>query len=90
MLQYTSTIKSRPYLYLEFKKAAQLNLQGFNSKQIKEMAVEENIFLANTEARKKEIASVVTNRIKELDDYILDKIVNGSVQTSKQLAHIAF
>lgn len=86
MLQYTSTIKSRPYLYLELKKAAQLKLQGIDEKEVKNMAVEENIFSVNTENRKKEIASTVTNRIKEFDHYILDRIVNGSLQTSKQLA----
>lgn len=86
MLQYTSIIKSRPYLYLEFKKASYLKLQGLDAKQIQTKALDENIFSVNTESRKKEIASTVINRIKELDDYVLDKIVNGTLQTSKQLA----
>lgn len=79
-------MKSRPYLYLELKKAAQLKIQGFNEEVIKIKAIDENIFAVNTEARKREIASAVINRILELDDYVLDKIVNGSLQTSKQLA----
>ena len=86
MLQYTSILKSRPYLYLELKKASQLKIQGFSEEDIKKKALEENIFAVNTEARKREIASTVINRIEELDDYILDKIVNGGLQTSKQLA----
>lgn len=86
MLQYTSILKSRPYLYLEFKKASQLKNQGFDEKTIRSKAIEENIFAVNTEARKREIASTVINRIEGLDNYILDKIVNGSLQTSKQLA----
>lgn len=86
MLQYTSILKSRPFLYLEIKKASQLKLQGLNKEEIKNKAIEENIFAVNTEARKREIASAVVNRIQELDDYTLDKIVNGSLQTSKQLA----
>lgn len=86
MLQYTSILKSRPFLYLEIKKASQLKLQGLDKEEIKNKAIEENIFAVNTEARKREIASAVVNRIQELDDYTLDKIVNGSLQTSKQLA----
>ena len=86
MLQYTSILKSRPYLYLELKKAIGLIIQGFSIDDIKYKAIEENIFSVNTEARKKEIASTVTNRISVLDDFIMDKIANGSLQTSKQLA----
>jgi len=86
MLQYTSILKSRPYLYLELKKAINLKIQGLDDNDIKNKAIEENIFFVSTEARKKEIASTVINRIKELDDYLLDKIANGNLQTSKQVA----
>lgn len=86
MLQYTSILKSRPYLYLELKKASRLKNQGLDEETIRSKAIEENIFAVNTEARKREIASTVINRIEGLDNYILDKIVNGSLQTSKQLA----
>lgn len=86
MLEYTSVLKSRPFLYLELKKAAQLKIQGLDEKEIKYKAIEENIFAVNTETRKKEIASTVIGRIEELDMYMLDKVVNGSLQTSKQLA----
>lgn len=86
MLQYTSILKSRPYLYLELKKAIELVIKGFTIDDIKFKAIEENIFSVNTEARKREIASTVTNRISVLDDFTMDKIVNGSLQTSKQLA----
>ncbi|MBU5425115.1 DUF1819 family protein [Tissierella pigra] len=86
MLQYTSILKSRPYLYLELKKAIELVIKGFTIDHIKNKAIEENIFSVNTEARKREIASTVTNRISVLDDFTMDKIVNGSLQTSKQLA----
>lgn len=63
-----------------------MKIQGFNEYDIKNKAIEENIFAVKTELRKREIASTVINRIKGLDDYILDRIVNGSLQTSKQLA----
>ncbi|MDD2402416.1 MAG: DUF1819 family protein [Clostridia bacterium] len=86
MLKYTSILKSRPYLYLELKKAVHLVLQGLDRENIKNKAINENIFAVNTEARKREIAATIIKRIKILDEYILDKIANGSLQTSKQLA----
>lgn len=86
MLSYTSILKSRPYFYLELKKAIELIFQGYTVDDIRYRAIEENIFLVNTEDRKREIASTVINRINILDDFIMDKIVNGNLETSKQLA----
>lgn len=86
MQKYTSILKSRPYFYLELKKVAQLKIQGLSLKDLTNKAVEENIFGVNTEARKREIASTVINRIKELDDYLLNQIVDGDLQSSKQVA----
>ena len=86
MLSYTSILKSRPYLYLELKKASTLIIQGFSKEDIKIKAIEDNLFALNTESRKKEIASTIINRVEILDDFLLDKIAHGSLQTSKQLA----
>ncbi len=86
MLEYTSILKSRPYLYLELKKACVLKTQGFDYNDIKKKSIEENIFAVTTESRKGEIASTVINRLKAMDDFTLDKIINGNLQTSKQLA----
>ncbi len=86
MTKYTSILKSRPYLYLELKKAANLYNQGFSEDDIKNKALNENIFAMNTEERKREIASTIINRIHVVDEFILNLIANGSLQTSKQLA----
>jgi len=86
MLPYTSILKSRPFLYLELKKAASLILQGFSIQEVKEKSIEENLFALNTESRKREIASTIKNRIEILDEFLLNKIAYGSLQTSKQIA----
>ncbi|EYE87599.1 hypothetical protein Q428_12400 [Fervidicella metallireducens AeB] len=52
MIQYTSILKSRPYLYLELKKASHLKIQGLDEETIRSKAIEENIFAVNTEAEK--------------------------------------
>lgn len=85
-MEYRSTIKSMPFFFLETKKAANLILQGLKDKEIREKAVKENIFLVNTETRKKEIASIVLKRIKELDMFLLQQLAQGSSELGKLIA----
>ncbi len=85
MRKYSSTIKTRGFLYLEIKKASSLYLQGFSAEEIKKMALEENIFLMKTENRRKEIAVTVLDRISVLDDFLLKKLVDGNLETGKQI-----
>lgn len=82
-LTYSSSIKSRPYLYIETKKLADLVLRGFNELQLKEQVIDDNLFQVKTESRKREIASTILNRLKGLDDYLIRQITIGDVQTSK-------
>ena len=86
MLDYKSTLKTRSFQYLEMKKASSLYMQGFTADEIKQKALKENIFLQNTENRRKEIASTIVERTKGLDEFLNDKIANGNLETSKQLA----
>lgn len=74
------------FLFLELKKASGLYLQGLKADEIKKKALEENIFLLDTENRIKEIASTVLKRIEILDEFLLRKLTNGNLETSKQIA----
>lgn len=82
-MEYKSTIKSRPYLYKETKKAAILLNSGLKINELKVKAIEENIFQVESEARMKELASIITTRLKELDTDLIDRIENSNVETSK-------
>ena len=84
-MQYKSTIKSRSYLYKETKKAAMLIKQGVTVDEIKNKSIEENIFQLESQTRKKEVASIITTRLKNLDEFVIDKISEGNVETSKIL-----
>ncbi|MDK2800324.1 MAG: hypothetical protein PWQ70_1943 [Clostridiales bacterium] len=84
-LEYKSTIKSRPFLFRETKKAAELINKGFKEFEIKEKAKKDNIFQVNTETRRSEIASIVLQRLRAIDDFLIEKIVNGDIETSKQI-----
>lgn len=83
--QYRSTIKSRPFFFLETKKVAALINEGFKEFEVKEKAIEDNIFQVNTEARKREIASIVISRLKVLDEYLIEKIAHGDTEMGKSL-----
>lgn len=74
-----------PYLYIETKKAARLVLQGFKDFEIKDISIEENIFQVKSEERKKEIASITLKRLKSLDEFLLNRLANGDLETSKQI-----
>jgi hypothetical protein len=84
-MEYKSTIKSRPFLYKETKKAAGLISQGLELSQLKEKSIEDNIFQFDSEARKREVASIITTRLKGIDSYVLEKISTGNIETSKLL-----
>ena len=82
-MEYKSTIKSRPYLYKETKKAASLINKGLEIKNLKKESVENNIFQVETETRMKELASIIGTRLKELDDYLIEQISMSNIETSK-------
>lgn len=84
-LEYKSTIKSMPYLYIETKKTASLIMQGFDELEIKNMSVKDNIFQMKTEARKKEVASMIFRRLNSLDEFLLNKLANGHPEISKHI-----
>jgi hypothetical protein len=85
MPNYKSTIKARSFLYLEMKKASSLYLQGFSIDEIKQKALEDNIFLLKTQNRIKEIASTIEDRMRVLDNFLISKIAQGNLETSKQI-----
>ena len=86
-LKYSSGIKSKPFLYVEFKKAADLMLEypDQSIRDLKKKTVEENIFQFDSTNRKKEVASAVFKRLKVLDDFLIDKLLNGTIDTGKQI-----
>jgi len=71
-LEYKSTIKSKSFLFKEIKKAAELLYKGFKEFEIKDKAKNDNIFQVNTEARRSEIASIVLQRLKAIDDFFIE------------------
>lgn len=86
MANYRSTIKTRGFLFIELKKAAALQLQGFTPSDIKNKVITENIFLFKTINRRKEIAATVLERLKMLDDFLCEKLIGNNLETGKMIA----
>jgi len=82
-MEYKTTLKRLPFLFLEMKKTASLILQGLKDSEIKDKVLHDNIYQVNTETRRKEIVSMVLKRIKVLDEVLLHKLVYGDVETGK-------
>jgi len=86
-LKYSSGIKSKPFLYVEFKKAAELLAEHPDKSisQLKKKTIEDNVFQFNSINRKKEVASAVFKRLNVLDDFLLNKLLNETIDTCKQI-----
>lgn len=82
-MEYKSTIKSTPLLYKETKKAAEFINKGYSLDSIKKLSMEDNIFQYDTETRKKEVALKVGERLSYADKFIIDKIINSNIESSK-------
>jgi len=85
-IKYSTFIKSCPLMFLELKKAASLKIQGLSDAEIENESLKNNIFQVNTEKRKREIAVAIIKRLKVMDDFLMEKITKGSIDTGKQVA----
>lgn len=85
MKEYSSTIISKGLLYDEMKKASELALNGFAPVHIKEKIIYENLFSYESEKRKAEVGRAISDRVSVLNFFLLDKIVNGDLNTSKSI-----
>ena len=82
MQKYSSTLKSVSFLYPEIKKASMLACNGHSLEKMKEKAIKENVFMMNSESRKRQIASIVTKRMEELDDFLARALLEGRNMTA--------
>lgn len=85
MQRYSSTLKSVSYLYPEMKRASILVVEGYSLEEVKEESIENNIFMMNSESRKRQITSTIVNRMKILDSFLIEKIAHGDLDTSKRI-----
>ncbi|MGL6105624.1 DUF1819 family protein [Romboutsia sp.] len=84
-LEYTATNTGRPFSIKEMIAAANLKLEGYTDKEIKQKSMEENIFQARSEHYKNKIAKTVLMRLNTLDEYLINRMATSDIETAKQI-----
>jgi hypothetical protein len=83
--EYSASLVSRPFLYIEFKKLAELRFKGFSQLEINDKIFKENIFQINAQYRRREVFNTLQKRLNELDNYLVNKLMNANFELGKIL-----
>lgn len=87
--EYSAGMVKLSFWFSEFRKVIGLLKRGKTLTEIKALNIEENIFLAPTQARAIQIFNTVSRRIKSLDSSFLQLFENSDLSTQKLIALIA-
>lgn len=86
---YSAGLMSQSFWFLEFKKAVKLRQDGLGYDEIKKKCIEENLFGASTENRVKRMAGYIVNRLKVMDDTLVQLFMSSDLATQKLINLIA-
>lgn len=82
-LEYSASLMSQSFWFLEFKMAVRLRSKGLSLDDIKKKCVEENLFGAAKEYRALRMAGYIVNRVKAMDDKLINLFCNSDLATQK-------
>ena len=88
-LQYTSTIKDFPLLYLEMKKTAILLTESKTADEILKLSVEDNIYQLDYEKRRRSMPLKMTKRLATLKMPLIKALANSTADEGKLIAFLA-
>ena len=80
---YSAGLMSQSFWFHEFKKAVKLMKDGLSFDKIKKKCVEENLFGAAKEYRALRMAGYIVNRLKVMDDTMVDLFLTSDLATQK-------
>ena len=81
--KYSAGLMSQSFWFLEFKKVVKLRQEGMAYDDIKKKCVEENLFGAAREYRALRMAGYIINRVKAMDETLVDLFCNSDLATQK-------
>lgn len=81
--KYSAGLMSQSFWFLEFKKAVKLRQEGLEYDEIKKKCIEENLFGAATENRARRMAGYIVNRLKVMDDALVELFLSSDLATQK-------
>ena len=88
-LQYTSTIRDFPLMYLEMKKTAILLCEGKNEEEILKLSIKENIYQLDKEKRRRSMPLKMAKRLATLKPPLIRALATGTADEGKLIAFLA-
>ena len=82
-MNYSASIISTSFWFLESKKVAELILEGYSKDEILNVALEDNIFQVETERRVRDITNITYRRLKSFPEEVLEYFVRVDVNSAK-------
>lgn len=82
-MNYSASIISTSFWFLESKKVAELILEGYSKEEILNAALEDNIFQVETERRVRDITNTTYRRLKSFPEEVLEYFVRVDVTSAK-------
>lgn len=82
-MNYSASIISTSFWFLESKKVAELILEGYSKDKILNIALEDNIFQVETERRVRDITNTTYRRLKSFPEEVLEYFVRVDVNSAK-------
>lgn len=86
---YSAGLMSQSFWFIEFKKVIKLISEGKSEDEIKKMCIEENLFGAAKEYRAKRMYGYIWNRVKKLDETLMELFLDSDLATQKIINLIA-
>lgn len=86
---YSAGLVSQSFWFVEIKKVIKLINMGKSEKEIKKICIDENLFGTTKEYRAKRIYGYIRNRIKHMDEFLINLFCNSDIATQKIINLIA-
>lgn len=80
---YSAGLMSQSFWFLEFKKVVSLRQAGTTYDNIKKKCVENNLFGAAKEYRALRMTGYIVNRVKSMDEELIDLFLKANIETQK-------
>ena len=87
--EYSAGAVKMSFWFVEFRKVVHLLDEGKSMDEVKQLALNKNLFAAPTILRANQIFSTVSRRIKALDESFIPVFMTGDLATQKLVALIA-
>lgn len=88
-MEYSASLVSKPFWYLESRETAKYLLNGYDRERLRRTAIEDNIYQVNAEYRIVEIANTTYTRLTTLPLELIRIVAEGDRATAKVLVLIS-